>query len=68
MEDCLDSFECPDKAHSLSQELEGMLQLGGFKLTKFNSNEPNLAPSRDVSPVVKEIVSNISVASHVLGL
>ena len=49
-----------------------MLKLGGFKLTKFISNVPNLAqtvdPSTDISPAVKEIVSNTSVASHVLGL
>ena len=39
MDDYLDSFACPDK----SQELVKMLKLGGFKLTKFISNVPNLA-------------------------
>ena len=72
MDDYLDSFACPDKALSASQELVEMLKLGGFKLTKFISNVPNLAqtvdPSTDISPAVKEIVSNTSVASHVLGL
>ena len=72
MDDYLDSFARPDKALSASQELVEMLKLGGFKLTKFISNVPNLAqtvdPSTDISPAVKEIVSNTSAASHVLGL
>ena len=57
MDDYLDSFACPDKALSASQELVEMLKLGGFKLTKFISNVPNLAqtvdPSTDISPAVK---------------
>ena len=72
MDDYVDSFASPDKALSARQELVKMLKLGDFKLTKFISNVPNLAqtvdPSTDISPAVKEIKSNTSVASHVLGL
>ena len=72
MDDYLNSFACPDKALSASQELVEMLKLGVLKLTKYISNVPNIAqtvdPFTDISPAVKEIVSNTSVASHVLGL
>ena len=38
MDDYLDSFEDPDVAFKMSQELITLLALGGFKLTKFISN------------------------------
>ena len=38
MDDYLDSFEDPDVAFKLSQELIALLALGGFKLTKFITN------------------------------
>ena len=49
MDDYLDSFEDPDVAFKMSQELITLLALGGFKLTKFISNVTNInkpAPKR----------------------
>ena len=43
MYDYLDSVESPERALKISKELVYLLQLGGFKLTKFVSNVPNLA-------------------------
>ena len=43
MDDYLDSVESPEKALKRSKELVYLLQLGGFKITKFVSNVPNLA-------------------------
>ena len=38
MDDYLDSFEDPDVAFKMSQELITLLALGGFKVTKLISN------------------------------
>ena len=43
MDDYLDSVESPERAPKRSKELVHLLHLGGFKLTKFVSNVPNLA-------------------------
>ena len=43
MYDYRDSVESPEKAITRSKELVHLLHLGGFKLTKFVSNDPNLA-------------------------
>ena len=71
MDDYLDSIDCPERALQLSKDLIEMLKLGGFKLTKFISNVPNLAETLETSvtvPQVKEIAQHTAVASHVLGL
>ena len=47
MDDYLVSVESPEKAVNRSKEL---VHLGGFKLTKFVSNVPNLADRIDGSP------------------
>ena len=44
MDDYLDSFENTADALSLSKDLVAMLKLGGFNLTKFVSNVPELQP------------------------
>ena len=43
MDDYLDSLESPEKTINRSKELVHLLHLGGFKLTKFVSNIPDLA-------------------------
>ena len=71
MDDYLDSVESPEKAINRSKELVHLLHLGGFKLTKFVSNVPNLADRIDGSPQTTEpkvIVSCQEDSSHVLGL
>ena len=71
MDDYLDSVESPEKAINRSKELVHLLHLGGFKLTKFVSNVPNLADRIDGSPQSTEpkvIVSCQEDSSHVLGL
>ena len=45
MDDYLDSFEDPDYAFKMSQELITLLALGRFKLTKFISNVTKLIKS-----------------------
>ena len=47
MDDYLDSVESPERALKRSKELLHLLHLGGFKLTKFVSNVPNLADRID---------------------
>ena len=73
MDDYLDSFEDPDVAFKMSQELFTLLALGGFKLTKFISNvtkinkelnPPQSAPQQER----KNIVTCGDNSSHVLGL
>ena len=64
---CMDDY----KAINRSKELVHLLHLGGFKLTKFVSNVPNLADrivgsSQSTEP--KVIVSCQEDSSHVLGL
>ena len=71
MDDYLDSVESPEKAINRSKELVHLLHLGGFKLTKFVSNIPNLADGIDGSSQSTEpkvIVSCQEDSSHVLGL
>ena len=71
MDDYLDSVESPEKAINRSKELVHLLHLGGFKLTKFVSNIPNLADRIDGSPQStgpQVIVSCQEDSSHVLGL
>ena len=73
MDDYLDSFEDPDVAFKMSQELITLLALGGFKLTKFINNvtkinkelsPPQSAPQQES----KNIVTCGDNSSHVLGL
>ena len=73
MDDYLDSFEDPDVAFKMSQELITLLALGGFRLTKFISNvtkinkelnPPQSAPQQES----KNIVTCGDNSSHVLGL
>ena len=74
MDDYLDSFEDPDVAFKMSQELVTLLALGGFKLTKFISNvttinkelsQPALKRAQQES---KNIVTCGDNSSHVLDL
>ena len=70
MDDYLHSVESPEKTVNRSKELVHLLHLGGFKLTKFVSNVPNLADRIDDSPQSTEprvIVSCQEDSSHVLG-
>ena len=71
MDDYLDSVESPERALKRSKELVPLLHLGGFTLTKFVSNAPNLADRNDGSPQSTEPRVNASSkedSSHVLGL
>ena len=71
MDDYLDSVESPERVLKISKELVHLLHLGGFKLTKFVSNVPNLADPIDGSPQSTEpkvIASSMEDSSHVLGL
>ena len=71
MDDYLDSVEFPEKAINRSKELVNPLHLGGFKLTKFVSNVPDLADRIDGSNQsieLKVIVSCQEDSSHALGL
>ena len=54
MDDYLDSVESPERALKRSKELVHLLQLGGFKLTMFVINVPNLADRIDDSPLSTE--------------
>ena len=56
MDDYLDSVETPEKVINRSKELAHLLHLGGFKLTKFVSNVPNLVDRIDGSPQSTENV------------
>ena len=69
MDDYLDSVEGPEKAINRSKESVHLLHPGGFKLTKFVSNVPNLVDRIDGSPQSTEpkvIVSCQEDSSHVL--
>ena len=71
MDDYLDSVESPERALIRSKELVHLLHLGGFKLTKFVSNVPDLADRIDGSAQSTEpkvIVSSKEESMHVLGL
>ena len=64
-------MESPERALKRSKELVHPLHLGGFKLTKFVSNVPNLADRIDGSPQSTEpkvIATSKEESSHVLGL
>ena len=54
MNDYPDSVGTPEKAINRSKELVRLLNLGGFKLTKFVSNVPNLADRFDGFPQSNE--------------
>ena len=71
MDDYLDSVEFPERARIRSKELVHLFHLGGFKLTKFVCNVPDLADQIDgsaKSPEPKVIVSSNQESMHVLGL
>ena len=71
MDDYLDSVESTERALKRSKELMHLLHLGGFKLTKFVSNVPNLTDRIDGSPQPtkpKVIASSKEESLHVLGL
>ena len=71
MDDYLDSVVSTEKVINKSKELVHLLHPGGFKLTKFVSNVPNLAYRIDGSPQSSEpkvIVSCQEHSSHVLRL
>ena len=71
IDDYSDSVESPERALKRSKELVHLLHLGGFKLTKFVSNVPNLADRIDGSPQSTEpkvLASSKEESSHVLGL
>ena len=71
LDDYLDSAESPERALKRSKELVHLLHLGGFQLTKFVSNVPNLAYRIDGSLQFndpKVIASSKEDSLHVLGL
>ena len=71
MDDYLDSVESPERALIRSKALVHLHHLGGFKLTKFVSNVPDLADRIDgsaQSTELKVIVSSKEESMHVLGL
>ena len=73
MDDYLDSFEDPDVAFKMSQELISLLVIGGFKLTEFISNVTKINKElnpRQSAPQRKSenIVTCGDNSSHVLGL
>ena len=71
MDDYLDLVETHERALKRLKELVHFLHLGGFKLTKFVSNVPNLADKIDGSPQSTErkvITSSKEQSSHMLGL
>ena len=64
-------MESPERALIRSKELVHLLYLGGFKLTKFVSNVPDLVDGIDKSVQSTEpkvIVSSKEEPMHVLGL
>ena len=72
MDNYLDSFEDPDLAFKLSQELITLLALGGFKLTKFTRNvtklNNDLNPLKSASQQGRNIISCGDKSSHFLVL
>ena len=71
MDAYLDSVESPERALLRSKELVHLLHLGGFKLTQFVSNVPDLADRIDGSAQSTEpkvIISSNVESMHVLGL
>ena len=69
----LDSFQNRDGALKLGRDLVSLLKLGGFHLTKFVSNVPDVTSaldldSRESNASVKDIWTSSDQSSHVLGL
>ncbi len=71
MDDYLDPAETREEAISRSQRLAEMLKLGGFKLTKFVSNDDSLVSDLREQPTPDSkllCASSSGASSHVLGL
>ena len=75
LDDNLGSVKNPETALMLSRSLVELLKLGGFNLTKFISNVPNLSsklnPPKTSANISKEIITaaiNPDTALHNLGL
>ena len=73
MDDYLDFFQNKDDALKLSRDLISLLKLGGFRLTKFVSNVPDVTTAldpdnRESNSSVKDICASPDQSSHVLGL
>ena len=73
MDDYLDSFQNRDDALKLGRDLFSLLKLGGFCLTKFVSNVPDVKTAldpdnRESNSSVKDICASPDQSSHVLGL
>ena len=73
MDDYLDSFQNRDDALKLGRFLISLLKLGGFRLTKFVSNVPDVTTAldpdnRESNSSVKDICASPDQSSHVLGL
>ena len=73
MDDYLDSVESEEKAVERAKELVALLEIGGFKLTKFVSNIPSLMQhlkEKATKPVQKTINASATQteSTHVLGL
>ena len=73
MDDYLDSFQNRDDALKLGRDLTSLLKLGGFRLTKFVSNVPDVTTAldpdnRESNSSVKDICASPDQSSHVLGL
>ena len=68
----MDSLETPHEALSRSKKLVVLLNLGGFKLTKFISNTPHLLDEIENNDHLCQpkviLVSDEEASSHVLGL
>ena len=74
MDDYLGSVKNPETALMLSRSLVELLKLGGFNLTKFISNVPNLSSKLNLPKTsannIEEVITaaiNPETASHVLG-
>ena len=73
MDDYLDSFQNRDDALKLGRDLISLLKLGGFRLTKFVSNVPDVTTAldpdnRESNSSIKDICTSPDQSSHVLGL
>ena len=73
MDDFVDSFQNRDDALKLGRDLVSFLKLGGFHLTKFVTNVPDVTnaldpDNRESNSSVKDIFRSSDQASHVLSL
>ena len=73
MDDYLDYFQNRDDALKLGRVLISLLKLGGFHLTKFVGNVPDVTTAldpdnRESNSSVKDICTSPDQSSHVLGL